>query len=167
MKRQPGLPSVTGRVAYGSPTWLVEKICNIFGGKIDLDPAGDHDRILPGVVKTLFEDSIPDGLSRPWKGNVFVNPPYGEGLDAWFVNALESHVQGANVILLCPSNTSRGCWGIATFAASIYFHRGRITFHGEPNCAAFSSTMILWSDIPTRDRFEKEWRDHGLIVRPA
>ncbi len=161
------LPALTGRTAYGTPSCVLEKVSDAFGGRIHLDPAGDRKRILPGIDRTLFRDSNPHGLNSLWHGNVYVNPPYGDSLEKWFDHALASHLHvNANVQMLVPANTSRECWRSVLFAASICFIRGRLTFHGCKNCAAFSSAIILWGDRQTQYKFEKAWRDYGLIVRP-
>ncbi len=167
------------KLTWGTPYWIIAKVARIYGkAGIDLDPAGNRERILPFVKKTLFPprsrnpqhpDSIPDGLSCLWEGNVFVNPPYGPALAKWFNQALDSQLyHWANVMMLAPANTARHCWQNAGFAASICFLEGRVTFEGAENGAGFASALIFWTaDETLRQRFEREWMDDGLIVRPV
>jgi hypothetical protein len=48
-----------------------------------------------------------DGLSLPWHGTVFVNPPYGRQLPAWIAKAHAEVEQGNArlVVALIPART--------------------------------------------------------------
>lgn len=41
-----------------------------------------------------------DGLSQPWTGNVWCNPPYGKDISKWIAKAQNEIKQNANVIVL-------------------------------------------------------------------
>lgn len=56
-----------------TPWWLVEKARAVLGG-IDLDPASCEEANKT-VRATLYYDKESDGLTEPWFGRVFVNPP--------------------------------------------------------------------------------------------
>ena len=46
-----------------------------------------------------------DGLSMPWKGRVWCNPPYGRQVGQWVEKAYMSAQTGALVVMLLPSRT--------------------------------------------------------------
>lgn len=60
-------------VEWYTPEWVFDELALQF----DLDPASPHDMetAVPAVTKyTIFDD----GLSRPWHGRVWLNPPLRE-----------------------------------------------------------------------------------------
>lgn len=46
-----------------------------------------------------------DGLSQPWRGTVWCNPPYGRQIGRWVEKAAESTAAGATVVMLLPART--------------------------------------------------------------
>lgn len=58
-----------------TPSWLVEYCRTVLGG-IDVDPCScEEAQKIIGARKWFGEDE--DGLSKSWRGNVFMNPPGG------------------------------------------------------------------------------------------
>jgi hypothetical protein len=60
-----------------TPIPIVEKVREVLGGKIDLDPASDafgNSRI---KATTYYTENI-DGLTKTWSGRIFLNPPGGK-----------------------------------------------------------------------------------------
>ena len=43
-----------------------------------------------------------DGLSQPWYGRCWCNPPYGRQVGLWVAKAAESADSGATVVMLLP-----------------------------------------------------------------
>ncbi len=90
---------------------------------------------------------VDDGLSLPWHGAVFVNPPYGRGLGAWVAKAKAEVLSGnaRTVVALIPARTDTRYWhehvaGVAT----VFFLRGRLRFGTAGAAAPFPSAIVLW-----------------------
>src|SRR5436190_19306098 len=64
-------------------------------GHIDLDPASCEQANLTVVAKRIFTVAD-DGLSKPWAGRVFLNPPYCR-LQGKFVAKLVSEYDAGNI----------------------------------------------------------------------
>lgn len=46
-----------------------------------------------------------DGLSQPWDGVVWCNPPYGREVGKWVRRGLMASKNGATVVMLLPART--------------------------------------------------------------
>lgn len=72
-----------------------------------------------------------DGLSKPWEGTCWMNPPYGRQIGRWMEKAYKSSLVGATVVCLVPSRTDTAWWhDYAMRASKITYIRGRIKFVG-------------------------------------
>lgn len=93
----PGGSNNTMTDTWLTPQWIINAI-----GISDLDPCGWAPGGLP-IVKTAqnYITEIENGLSIPWSGSVFCNPPYSD-LKTWLEKCSEYHCNtGAQVIVLC------------------------------------------------------------------
>lgn len=75
--------SFAARHSMDTPEWytpacFVESARVVMGG-IDLDPAS-HEEANARVRAARYFDKDDNGLTRPWHGRVFLNPPGGKGL---------------------------------------------------------------------------------------
>ena len=96
-------------------------------GPFDLDPCASHSNAKCDKYFTEEEN----GLDKDWTGNnVFVNPPYGRGIDKWIKKAYESALEpDTKVVMLIPARTDTKYWHNYVMKASeIYFVRGRLKF---------------------------------------
>src|SRR4051794_19681226 len=64
-----------------------------------------------------------DGLSRPWVGVCWCNPPYGRQIGSWIKKAWESSLQGATVVCLVPARTDSAWWHDYAMKAEVRFLR--------------------------------------------
>lgn len=98
-----------GRTGAGdswATPWDVFSAIDRFYGPFDLDAAAtDQNALCPAWWTT--ED---DGLAQPWKGRVWVNPPYSQ-TGKWTAKSLLIKGQGPvlAVIGICPPAAIRGC----------------------------------------------------------
>lgn len=99
-----------------------EKIGNVL--TFDLDPCAPPGG-LPWIPARRFFCEADDGLTQPWNGRVWLNPPYGKHAEAW-LRRLAAHGNG---IALVFARTETKWWTetIPT-ASAVCFISGRLTF---------------------------------------
>ena len=139
-----------------TPQYIIDWVESNFG-EIDLDPcASKHTNI--GRINYTIEDG---GLTKEWKGVVYVNPPYGRDIKKWVKKAKESRMTANKVIMLIPARTDTSYWHEYIFDySSIYFIKGRIKFLDEElkerDAATFPSAIIVF------DRLKEAWGKHEI-----
>ena len=108
------------KVEWLTPPELVKQL-----GDFDLDPCCPIDA--PFYHATNHYTIIDDGLSKEWKGRVYLNPPYGRGMELW----LEKLKYHGNGIALIFARTETKCFfeHIWHDADAILFVKGRIKFY--------------------------------------
>ena len=138
-------------------------------GAIDLDPATSE--IAQARVRaTRFFTVADDGLSRPWSGRVWLNPPYTAGLVDKFIGKLTEHYAAGDVeaaIALVNNATDTG-WlqDAAAKAAVLCFPRGRVRFldeSGEPKGAPLQGLCLLYFG-DDKDRFIEVFGQFGFCA---
>jgi len=146
-----------------SVEWYTPKsVFDALGVGFDLDVCS------PGLDKTwvpaeyafTIED---DGLTSPWAGFVWCNPPYGKGIDKW-ISRMAEHDNG--IALLPARPDTAWFYEMSETACLVKFVRGRIRFHpgdkhapntGSPGAGnvlaawgAYASTVLSESNIKGR-----------------
>ena len=151
----------SARHDWRTPPALVSLVREALGGAIDLDPcSGEHTRIGRRNVRVAG-----DGLSIPWRGRVYVNPPYGRAIPLWIAKAI-AESGNASIVMLIPSRTdTRAFHAAASACASACLLRGRIVFVGAPASAPFPSALFYFG--ADARRFDQVFEGEGLIVRFA
>jgi phage N-6-adenine-methyltransferase len=120
----------TGQNEWHTPEQYVEAARAVLG-TIDLDPASNE--VAQEVIRaTTFYTKEEDGLAKPWRGSVWLNPPYSQPLIGQFGERLVAEYTAGNVpraIMLTHNYTDTGWFHRAEREASlICFTRGRIKF---------------------------------------
>lgn len=114
-----------------TPPEIIEKL-----GDFDLDPCSPVDR--PWSTASNHYTIDDDGLTQPWSGRVWCNPPFGREAIKW----MHKMVEHGNGIALIPARTETAMfyetvWGKAD---AILFIKGRPHFHYvDGRRAAFNS----------------------------
>ena len=124
-----------------TPPWILEKL-----GHFDLDPcAASEPR--PWPTAGIHYTREMDGLSRPWIGRVWLNPPYGPATGKWLAR-LASHDNGVALVF---ARTETATWfeHIWPKASAILFFRGRLNFHfpngtRSPTNAGAPSALVAY-----------------------
>jgi site-specific DNA-methyltransferase (adenine-specific) len=113
-------------------------------GPFDLDAAATAANATCPRYYTITED----GLSQPWTGRVYCNPPYDHTLGAW-VQKARQEVEAGNaliVVLLLPSRTGSAWWRdhVIGGGAEVEYLPGRLRFGAARNSAPFASVVVTF-----------------------
>jgi hypothetical protein len=112
--------SINTTVEWLTPPELVKSL-----GEFDLDPCTPLNP--PFVHANLNYHIKDDGLSKEWLGRIYMNPPYGKGMEKW-IEKLKIHGNG---IALIFARTETKCFfnHIWDDADAVLFVKGRIKFY--------------------------------------
>lgn len=105
-------------------------------------------------------DQINNGLAPIWQGSVYVNPPYGRGVEKWIRKFTLDPVD--EIILLVPARTETA-WFAPLYDHTICFIRGRLKFSGSKDNAPFPSALVYRGPRP--DEFASTFAHRGAIVQ--
>jgi len=123
--------------AWYTPEWIFDGL----GIAFDLDVAAPSDP-LPWVIAAKSYTVADDGLSQPWYGTVWCNPPYSDP-SAWCRRWAE-HSSGC--ILIRADISTSGPFAAVTAATSMYTPAKRLQFvngHGDRTGAVNFSSVLL------------------------
>lgn len=116
----PHLPNEGKTCEWYTPRHVFDALALTF----DLDPCAPAGGV-PWVPAAKHYSVVDGGLSQPWFGRVWLNPPYGSATGRW-VERLAEHGWG---IALVFSRTDVRWWHrVAPMATAVCFVRGRLTF---------------------------------------
>lgn len=115
-----------------------------------------------------FYDEFRDGLSQPWPGVVWCNPPYGRAIGKWVEKGYREAQNGSTVVMLIPARTDTTYWhDYVMKAAEIRLLRGRLVFgSGDARAnAPFPSALIVFR--PGEHVPSVSSADRGTLTRRA
>ena len=140
MNMTKGLTS-TGNIVAETPKYLFDRISSIFNFSLDVCA-------LPENAKCEnYYTPKDDGLSKPWRGGVWCNPPYGREISSWVKKAYEESQKEYNsfVLMLLPARTdTRWWWEYVQGKATLFFIKGRVKFGDHNVGAPFPSVLALY-----------------------
>lgn len=123
---------------------------NIFealGLEFDLDPCspGEGKDFVPAKKRFTIED---DGLSQPWEGTVFCNPPYGRETAKW-MQRMAWHNNG--IALVFARTDPAWFQDLAHTMDTVLFIRGRVRFYAgnttsQGSTPGAGSMLIAWGE---------------------
>lgn len=138
---------------YGTPTEVWRPLAATVDG-FDLDPCSGAEPEPIAPNRYTVDD---DGLSQPWFGHVFVNPPWatngnGSAKHEWLRKARTEarSVDVDSVTVLVPSDTSTHWFHDHVVDAPIicFTGPGRMTFIGEGRKPSIGVVIAVWGDVP-------------------
>jgi phage N-6-adenine-methyltransferase len=170
-KTQPkvhGSHNLNGKVEWYTPKQYIDAAVKVMGS-IDLDPCTSE--LAQNTVQAeTFYTIETDGLSKDWKGNVWLNPPYAAALIRQFVDKLLAHLDDGSVkqaIMLTHNNADTAWFHKAAMRCqSVCFTRGRVKFYdekGQGNSPTHGHVFIYFGK--RTKRFESVFSEFGWICR--
>jgi DNA N-6-adenine-methyltransferase (Dam) len=162
--------SFTGENEWYTPERHVELAREVLG-TIDLDPASND--IAQATVKaSKFFTIETNGLDKPWRGKVWMNPPYSQPEIVHFTDKLIAEYKAGNVkeAIILTHNSTDTKWFDVLFKSSgaICFTTGRVKFvspKGEFAAPAMGQAFTYFGPHP--DRFAEVFSEIGNVVVPA
>jgi len=145
-----------------TPSDLFDALWGEFDG-FDLDPCGQREHHytahrIATAGGNFYDGSIPamDGLTQPWHGKVYVNPPYGRGIGEWVYKCWSSVCLLNDcelVVALLPSRTDTKWWHNWVMEASeIRFIKGRLRFGEHNNTAPFANMVVIFNGLANTNK---------------
>lgn len=122
-----------------TPPEIVERVVRVMGS-IDLDPCADPGKTIPAALHYTAEDN---GRAYRWTGRVYMNPPYGDEIEAWVWTLKDSYNRqdASEAIALLPARTDTQWMDLLAEYPRCYI-RGRLKFSGHTNSAPFPSMVV-------------------------
>ena len=147
---------------WWTPSPYIEAARAVLGG-IDLDPASCAEAN-ETVKAQRYYSAKDDGLTRPWAGRVWLNPPYGGRAGAFVTRLAESAGTGDvnAAVCLVSSHSTDTAWFRPLWDALLCFTYGRIHFNGPGDAATHGSVLAYFG--PDRDAFAAEFAQFGAVV---
>lgn len=127
---------------YETPQDLFDLLHKEF--RFTLDPCATPDNAKCDQYFTVEDD----GLSIPWSGSVFMNPPYGDVIIYWMKKAYEESLRDEvwTVVCLVPCRTDTVWWhDYVMMAHDIRLIKRRLKFGGLKNSAPFPSAVVVFT----------------------
>lgn len=148
-----------------TPPEIIERVVEVFG-VIDLDPCSNsHQKpVVPAASHYVLAD---DGLTLPWEGRVYMNPPYGDVIGSWIRKLIDEFHSGRLIeaVALIPARTDTEWFHSLWAYGAICFIRGRLKFSGSKNSAPFPSAVVyLGANI---GGFQRAFSPLGTIARES
>ena len=140
MNMTKGLTS-TGNIVAETPKYLFDRISSIFNFSLDACALSENAKC------ESYYTPEDDGLSKPWRGGVWCNPPYGREISSWVKKAYEVSQKEYNsfVLMLLPARTdTKWWWDWVQGKATLFFIKGRVKFGDHNVGAPFPSVLALY-----------------------
>ena len=166
MPEKPHVAHNSGENEWYTPPEYIAAAREVMGG-IDLDPASSP--IANRTVQaTEFYTAAENGLVRPWRGCVWLNPPYAQPLIQQFADKLvdewlADHVDQAMVLV---NNATETAWfqTMAKNSSAIAFPRGRVRFldeAGNPGAPLQGQAVLYFGEL--REVFQRTFERFGVV----
>jgi DNA N-6-adenine-methyltransferase (Dam) len=150
--------------AWSTPPALIDRVMNVFGCAIELDPCSD-----PVAQQTIMAARYytHEGLIASWRSPaLYMNPPYGRSIiEPWidrFMLAIKLPGYVAQAALLIPARTDTTWFQPIWDLSAICFLRGRLRFGGRNSSAPFPS--VVGYHGPYVSRFVREFSQIGHCI---
>lgn len=145
--KKPHVAYNSGENEWYTPSEYIDAACEVMH-HIDLDPASSD--IANRVVKaSTYYTAEMDGLSLPWQGRIWMNPPYSSDLIGRFIDKLVEEACNINEAIVLVNNATETSWfsKAVGISSAVCFPRGRVKFldtDGNPKGAPLQGQALLY-----------------------
>lgn len=168
----PQVDQATDSDTQNTPSWLVGKALEFFGGPPALDPCTNEWSSMPARRKFMIGRGE-DGLSLPWNAHthlgkgLWINPPYSDPWP-WLLRA--NQWPGVGLALVKHDHTTRWWRDFIRGRIRCNLNR-RVAFdspRGPQKAAPFPSTLVLFDGglVEWRFHFLRTFADAGEALEP-
>lgn len=160
----------SGNDEWHTPPRIIEKARAVMGG-IDLDPASS-DKANKIVKARTYYTIENDGLSQPWFGRVWMNPPYSQPIIGKFCKTLTDELVGGKVTeaIVLVNNATETSWfqNLLDFSNAVCFIKGRVKFideAGNPSGMPLQGqAMLYFGSKSNGEKFTDEFLYIGKVL---
>ena len=160
----------TGENEWYTPAADIALAKNVLG-TIDLDPASSPMANVKVGAKRIYTQAD-NGLSKPWHGKVWLNPPYAQPEIQHFIEKAVAEYESGHVseAVVLTHNYTDTAWfqAAANGCAAICFTRGRIAFEsptGEKAAPTQGQAFFYFGTSP--EKFAEVFASRGMVVLPC
>jgi phage N-6-adenine-methyltransferase len=160
----------TGCFEWYTPAEVIEASRAVLGD-IDLDPAS-CEQANKVVQAARFYTRDEDGLTQPWYGRIWMNPPYAQPLVQQFADKLAASVTAGDVpaaiVLVNNATDTEFFHTLAAVSSAFCFPKGRLRFwqpDTDPDDAAgaLQGQVVIYVG-PNTGRFAQAFRPFGVVL---
>lgn len=160
-------------VEYYTPVEILDAARAVLG-QFDLDPASCEEA-QRNVMATVFYSIEDNGLSRPWRGRVWLNPPYGKtngrsNQEIWAQRLVSEYLEGhvTEAVLLVKAALGYKWFEELFRDWPVCFARSRLSFileDGNDEGQSKQGTALFYFGENV-DLFARTFRQIGRIIPP-
>jgi len=159
-------------IEWYKPENYIEAVRAVLG-EIDLDPASNPEANRWIGAKTIYTDEQ-NGLTKPWAGRVFMNPPYGKTdnndslAGAFCQKAIAQYEAGCiDACIILVNSLHSQTWQAPLYDYSVCFVNHRIQFisgDGEKNKNPTFQNIFVYLG-PDEAKFATEFAKFGYVMK--
>lgn len=156
----------TAKTESTTNTWITPRSVLDPLGHFDMDPCAAD--TMPWQTADVMITKAQNGLTTPWRGRIWCNPPYGNECAA-FLSKMSTHREGGLALIFVRTDTRAWHEFILHSAKYIFFYKGRLKFCKEDGTAGGTanapSCLVAWceSERPVLEALEAAGK--GKLVK--